>query len=72
MEANSETISKIMIPTKVIRSNRVVRDLFLECGRAQVQPLLFVDRNGRLKGRLTRKKRPASLLPARIHANLVP
>ena len=55
MTSNPVTIEKIMIPTQVIRPGMVVRDLFLECGRAQVQSLPYADGSGRLKGRITLK-----------------
>ena len=48
-------IDSILIQTKVIRPGMVVRNLFLECGRAQVQSLPFVDEQGRLAGRITLK-----------------
>ena len=55
MESNPVTIDKIMIPTEVIRPGTVVRDLFLECSRAQVQSLPYTDEGGKLKGRITLK-----------------
>ena len=55
MESNPVTIENIMIPTQLMRPGMVVRDLFLECGRAQVQSLPYADERGRLKGRLTLK-----------------
>ena len=42
-------------PTETIRPGMVVRDLFLECGRAQVQSLPFMDAEGSLAGRITLK-----------------
>ncbi len=48
-------IENILIPTKAIRPGMVVQDLFLECGRAQVQSLPFIDAGGRLAGRVTLK-----------------
>ncbi len=55
METNPVTIDKSMTPTEIIRPGMVVRDLFLECGRAQVQSLPYADENGKLKGRITLK-----------------
>ena len=55
VESNPVTIANIMIPTAVVRSGMRVRDLFLECGRAQVQSLPYTDKRGRLKGRITLK-----------------
>ena len=55
MASNPVTIEKIMIPTQTIRPGMVVRDLFLECGRAQVQSLPYVNAGGKLKGRITLK-----------------
>jgi hypothetical protein len=55
VESNPVTIEKIMVPTQLIKPGMVVRDLFLECGRAQVQSLPFADESGRLKGRITLK-----------------
>ena len=48
-------IENILIPTDTIRPGMLVRDLFLECGRAQVQSLPFMDAEGRLAGRITLK-----------------
>jgi CBS domain-containing protein len=48
-------IESILITTKVIRPGMTVREVFLECGRAQVQALPFVDGRGRLAGRITLK-----------------
>jgi CBS-domain-containing membrane protein len=48
-------VTKVLIPTQVIRAGMVVRELFQECGRCHVQALPFCDEQGRLKGRITLK-----------------
>jgi len=54
-ETNKVTIERILVPTKVIEPGTLVRDLFLECNRAQVQALPYKDDSGRLAGRITLK-----------------
>jgi hypothetical protein len=44
-----------LIKTAVIRPGMLVRDVFIECGRAHVQSLPYVDESGKLTGRLTLK-----------------
>lgn len=44
-----------IIHTGVTRPGMLVCDVFAECGRAHVQSLPFVDREGRLTGRVTLK-----------------
>lgn len=53
--ANKVTIGQILVPTKLIEPGMLVRDLFLECSRAQVQALPYQDKSGRLAGRITLK-----------------
>jgi len=48
-------VTKVLIPTQVIRPGMVVREMFQECGRCHVQALPFCDEQGRLKGRITLK-----------------
>ncbi len=55
METKMVTIEQILSPTGIIQPGMVVRDLFLECGRAQVQALPYQDAKGRLCGRITLK-----------------
>jgi CBS domain-containing protein len=45
----------VLTHTGVIRPGMLVRDLFLECGRSQVQALPFINEEGRLLGRITLK-----------------
>ena len=44
-----------IIHTRVVRPGMAVRDVFDECGRVHVQALPFVDKDGRLTGRVTLK-----------------
>ena len=55
MESNQVTIEQILVPTMVIEKGMLVRDLFLECNRAQVQALPYRGETGRLAGRITLK-----------------
>lgn len=55
METPKVTIEQSLVHTKVIEPGMLVRDLFLECGRAQVQALPYRDQSGRLAGRITLK-----------------
>ncbi len=48
-------IASVLIETQTARPGMKVRDLFRECGRAQVQALPYVDASGRLAGRVTLK-----------------
>ena len=48
-------IEAVLIPAEAVRTGMVVRDLFMECGRSQVQSLPYIDETGRLKGRITLK-----------------
>jgi CBS-domain-containing membrane protein len=54
-ETNKVTIERILVATKVIEPGTLVRDLFRECNRAQVQALPYKDDSGRLAGRITLK-----------------
>ncbi|MEA3275384.1 MAG: CBS domain-containing protein [Pseudomonadota bacterium] len=49
------TVESVMIPTGIAHPDMTVRDLFVECGRAQVQALPFGDGNGQVTGRVTLK-----------------
>jgi len=53
--ADKVTIDRILVHTKVIEPGMLVRDLFLECSRAQVQALPYQTKTGRLAGRITLK-----------------
>jgi CBS-domain-containing membrane protein len=55
MEQTQVTIEQILVPTMVVEKGMQVRDLFLECSRAQVQALPYRDETGRLAGRITLK-----------------
>jgi len=55
MGTKQVTIERILVPTKIIEPGMLVRDLFLECSRAQVQALPYRDEQGRLSGRITLK-----------------
>jgi len=44
-----------IIMTRVVRSGMLVREVFAECGHTHVQALPFVDKSGRITGRLTLK-----------------
>lgn len=55
MEDNQVTIEQILVPTMIIEPGMHVRELFLECHRAQVQALPYRDETGRLAGRVTLK-----------------
>jgi CBS domain-containing protein len=48
-------MESVLIPTIVVRPGMRVREVFVECGRAQVQALPYVDQDGRLAGRITLK-----------------
>lgn len=49
------TIEQILTRTAIIEPGMLVRDLFHECHRAQVQALPYIDRTGQLTGRVTLK-----------------
>ncbi len=55
MDHAKVTIEQILTPTQVIEPGMRVRDLFLECGRAQVQALPYRNAEGQLSGRITLK-----------------
>jgi CBS-domain-containing membrane protein len=55
MESHIVTIEYVLTPTAIIGPGMSVRDLFLECGRTQVQALPYQDEHGRLCGRITLK-----------------
>ncbi len=55
MESKKATIEHVLTPTAVIEPGMSVKDLFLECGRAQVQSLPYRNESGRLSGRITLK-----------------
>lgn len=48
-------VGSVMIPTEVAYPGMMVRDLFQECGRAQVQALPYRDGSGAIIGRVTLK-----------------
>ncbi len=55
MESNTVTIEDVLTKTAVIAPGMSVKELFLECGRAQVQSLPYRDEKGELNGRITLK-----------------
>ena len=54
-ESQTVTIENVLTKTAVIEPGRSVKELFLECGRAQVQALPYRDKQGKLSGRITLK-----------------
>jgi CBS domain-containing protein len=48
-------LKRIFIRTKVAQQGMTVRDVFTECGRANIPALPFCTRSGRIKGRVTLK-----------------
>lgn len=54
-EAVNMNIRSVLLQTPVIQHDRLVRDVFLECGRCHVQALPYGDANGRIYGRVTIK-----------------
>lgn len=61
MERTDETtgdrmdVKSVMIETDVAHSGMLVRELFVACGQAQVQALPYLNKSGRLSGRVTLK-----------------
>lgn len=55
MKTNQVTVNQVLVRTKIIKPGMLVRDLFIECGRAQVQSLPYADEGGQLTGRITLK-----------------
>ena len=48
-------VRSVMIPARILHPGMIVREVFLECGRVQVQALPFGDETGRVTGRVTLK-----------------
>ena len=48
-------LKQILIPTKVAHHDMMVREVFTECGRANIPALPFCTRSGRITGRVTLK-----------------
>ena len=48
-------LKQILIPTKVASHGMMVREVFVECGRAHIPALPFCTRSGRITGRFTLK-----------------
>jgi CBS domain-containing protein len=48
-------LKRIFIRTKVAHQGMTVRNVFTECGRANIPALPFCTRSGRIKGRVTLK-----------------
>lgn len=48
-------MKSVMIATEVAHAGMLVRELFVACGKAQVQALPYVDDSGKLSGRVTLK-----------------
>jgi CBS domain-containing protein len=48
-------LKQILIPTKVAHQDMMVREVFTECGRANIPALPFCTRSGRITGRVTLK-----------------
>ena len=48
-------LKQILIPTKVANQGMTVREVFTECGRANIPALPFCTRSGRIAGRVTLK-----------------
>jgi len=48
-------LKRILIPTKVAHQGMTVREVFTECGRANIPALPFCTKSGRITGRVTLK-----------------
>ena len=48
-------LKQILIPTKVASAGMTVREVFTECGRANIPALPFCTKSGRIAGRVTLK-----------------
>jgi CBS domain-containing protein len=48
-------LKRILIPTKVAHQGMMVREVFTECGNANIPALPFCTRSGRITGRVTLK-----------------
>jgi hypothetical protein len=53
--ADNVDIQSVLLPTRIIRSGMLVRDVFSECGRSHVQALPYGEETGRIHGRVTIK-----------------
>ena len=48
-------LKQILIPTRVANAGMLVREVFMECGRANIPALPFCTKSGRIAGRVTLK-----------------
>ena len=48
-------LKQILIPTRVANQGMTVREVFTECGRANIPALPFCTKSGRIAGRITLK-----------------
>ena len=48
-------LKQILIPTRVAKASMMVREIFMECGRANIPALPFCTKSGRIAGRVTLK-----------------
>ena len=48
-------LKQILIPTRVAKASMMVREVFMECGRANIPALPFCTKSGRIAGRVTLK-----------------
>ena len=48
-------LKQILIPTRVANAGTMVREVFMECGRANIPALPFCTKSGRIAGRITLK-----------------
>jgi CBS domain-containing protein len=48
-------LKQILIPTRVATASMMVREVFMECGRANIPALPFCTKSGRIAGRVTLK-----------------
>ena len=48
-------LKQILIPTRVAKASMMVREVFVECGRANIPALPFCTKSGRIAGRVTLK-----------------
>ena len=48
-------LKQILIPTRVANAGTMVREVFMECGRANIPALPFCTKSGRIAGRVTLK-----------------
>lgn len=48
-------LKQILIPTRVANASMTVREVFMECGRANIPALPFCTKSGRIAGRVTLK-----------------